>query len=333
MADLKKLRVCLSKDLPLITDRDPQIIYFLYDKLTVFLGQNLYSDPYVIVEQMPSEPINGMLYFVLDGYVKVYIDYGVKEIAQIENNEQLELLKQAGTTFFVNAERRYLDLQRRIITLPYQNGSYELTVSAANNLILDKDTVIAFNTETNQFDIVGKRQDYDLVFTSKYRGEDTNTASVKVLDNRISADIKISPGYDNILRFVKDGLYASVSDRVPKKEFDNWKFEFQKYKSSMEGYLEELSKEIESTQSTISPETITIKIHEALENVYPEIDEAMLVFEDISLQLTEIEQRSKEYTDSEFDSAYNKLYDMILEVTDDPWENFGEETTNINSSE
>lgn len=331
MADLKKLRVCLSKDLPLLTDRDPQYIYFLYDKLTVFLGQSLYSDPYAIVEEMPTDPINGMLYFVFDGYVKVYIDYSIKEIAQIENDEQLELLKQTGTTFFVNAERRYLDLQRRIITLPYQNGSYELTVSAANNLILDKDTVIAFNTETNQFDIVGKRQDYDLVFTTKYRGKETNTASVTVSDNKVSADIKISSGYDNILKFVKDGLYANVSDRVTKKEFDNWKSEFQNYKSSMEEYLKELSDEMESSQSIVSPDAITAKIQEALEDVYPEIDEALAAFENISEQLSEIEKRSKDYTDSEFDSAYNKLYDMILEVTSDPWENFGGETADDSS--
>ena len=159
MADLKTLRVCLSSELPELLNRDPNFIYFLYDKLTVFLGQSIYSDPYAVVEAMPEAPINGMLYFVMDGTVQVYIEYSNKVIGQIENEDQLELLKKAGTTFFVNSEKRYLDLSRRIVTLPFQNGTYELTVSLANNLKIDKDTVIGFNPETNHFEMIGKYQE------------------------------------------------------------------------------------------------------------------------------------------------------------------------------
>ena len=54
MPNLKTLKVCLSEELPIITERDPNTIYFLYDKLLVFLGQSLYNDPYAIVESMPE---------------------------------------------------------------------------------------------------------------------------------------------------------------------------------------------------------------------------------------------------------------------------------------
>lgn len=323
MANLKTLRVCLSEDLPLITERDPNYIYFLYDKLTIFRGQSLHEDPYIIVENIPDNPIRGMLYFVLnDGTVKVYTEYGVRDVALIESKDQIEILRQLGTMFFIYSDKRYLDLQRRIITLPYRNGTYELTVSAANNLKLDKDTVIAFNPETNQFDIVGKREDFDLVFTSRYRGKDTKTADTKVENHSIHTDIKISPAYDNILKFVNDGLYANVNDRVTKEEFNRWYSVYQEYKSNMEAYLRDLAERIENTHGDVSEETINKKIHDALTAVYPEIDEILSRYETIAEEFEEIEIRSKSYTDKEVQNAYNELYKMVIEVTDDPWENF-----------
>ena len=176
MPDLKTLKVCLSSELPLITERDPNTIYFLYDKLLVFLGQSLYNDPYAIVEAIPENPVFNMLYFDLsDGKVKAYIDYSITEIAEVETPEQLEILKQSGTTFFVNSEKRYLDLRRRTVTLPYQNGTYMLTVDLANNLKFDENTVLGFNPETNCFEVIGKYDDFDMVFTRRYRDLDTHT--------------------------------------------------------------------------------------------------------------------------------------------------------------
>lgn len=62
MATSKTLRVCLSKDLPDILDREPNFLYFLYDKLMLFMGQNIYNDPFCIVPALPDDPISGMLY-------------------------------------------------------------------------------------------------------------------------------------------------------------------------------------------------------------------------------------------------------------------------------
>ena len=310
MADLKKLRVCLSKDFPLYEDRSPSYIYFLYDKLEVYVGQAPYHDQYVICEEMPHDPVVGILYFDLsDGYAKVYTDYTVREVAKVETDEQLDILKEAGTMFFVHSERRYLDLQRRIITLPYQNGTYELTVSLANNLKIDKDTVIAYNPETNQFEITGNINNADIIFGNGYYGSKGNTANVTVEEHKISAQVKLSPAYDNMLKFLSDGLYANASDRVTKKEFESWKKNFQEYKISMEKYLKDLESQIGQSASLVSEATIDKKIHEALVEVYPTIDAALASFDEMASQFEGIETRVKTYTDSTFNAAKTELYE------------------------
>lgn len=325
MAELKTLRVCLSSELPSLLDRDPNFIYFLYDKLTVFLGQSLYSDPFAIVETMPENPIFNMLYFVLeDGKTKAYVDHRVIEIAEIENTDQLEILKQSGTTFFSNSEKRYLDLQRRIVTLPFQNGTYELTVSLANELKIDKDTVIGFNPETNTFEIIGKREDFDLVFTRGYRGKSTKSIDTQVSEHRVSGELKISKAYDNILRVLNDGLYANAKDKVTKKQFDSWVSSFHEYKSNMEYFIRDLTSKVGDSQELVNQETINSKILSALEEVYPEIDNALANFDSMAEQLGKIEQSSKEYSDKKFTEAQEELRTLILEITNNPWEDFGE---------
>ena len=329
MAVLKTLKVCLSNELPLLSDRDPDIIYFLYDKLTIFIGQNMYYDPYAIVETVPENPVTGILYFTLDdGKVRVYVDYEMVEIAKIENKEQLEILKQSGSTFFINSKRRYLDLNRRIVTLPFQNGTYELTVSLANDLIIDKDTVIGFNPETNMFEIIGDKYDHDLLFIKDYYGENTSTIETKIDDgHRIISEAKISKGYNNIIKIVNDGLYADISDRVSKEEFDNLVVSYKEYKTYMEHYLNCLQSKIDDGIKIISPESISKRILEALENVYPEINDTLESFDKLYAQFEGIERRSKIYADEKYQDAYNELREVVLDISNNVWEDFGSETT------
>lgn len=322
MANLKTFRVCLSSELPPLEERDPNFVYFLYDKLVVFIGQNLYSDPYAIVEKMPNNPIGGMLYFVMDGYIRAYINYSIMDLAIIENQEQLELLKQSGTTFFVNSEKRYLDVSRRTITLPYQNGTYELTVSIANNLIIDKNTVIGFNPETNQFEIIGKRDDYDLVFTKGYRGSKSKTTNIDVTDHKISAEVKISAAYDNIIKVLEDGLYVNADGKVSKVEFQSWVENFRDYKSNMELYLRDLRNQIDKNHTSVSQESIANKIKTAIEEIYPEINKIMDSYEYIAANFDGIEERVKKYTDVSVNTARNDIIEAIREATEDPWGDF-----------
>lgn len=321
MGDITKtLRVCLSKELPDILDRDPNFLYFLYDKLMLFMGQSIYNDPYCIVSDMPEDPITGMLYLVFgDGTVKTYIDKSIIILANIESDDQKEILKKSGTTFFTNSNKRYLDIQRRLITLPYINGNYVLTVDVANDLKIDKNTVLRFDPETNQFEMEGDTFELGKSF-KHYNGSETDSSFTNVDNYNVRTDVKISPAYDNILKVLNDGIYANASDRVPVKEFNTWKSNFEEYKINMEKYLNELIEKTDSTSGEVSSESINAKIKSALEKVYPEIDTVMKTLVNMSDRFAGIEKRSKEYTDNRFETAEIELNDAIKEATNDPWE-------------
>lgn len=321
---MKTLRVCHSSDLPVMQERDINYIYFLYDKLEVFLGRNYYSDPYAIVETYPFDnAIPGMLYFCLDdGYVKSQVNLEDIKIALIENEDQLEILKQAGTTFFVNADRRYLDVKTQCISLPFKNGTYELTVNLANDLEINENTVIAFNPETQEFEIVGDIQDFDIVFSRDYQAVDTDSVDMTIEDHKISGDVHISGLEDNIIKATPYGLYAMVNDRVPSTVFEDWVDRFKTYKEDMDRYMEELADLIEEAEEIISGDTIATKIHEALEEKYPLIDEALANFDEYAQKIDNIEQEINDYTDQKFDDAVNTLEQRIDDATNDPWEDF-----------
>ena len=324
MSELKTLRVCLSKELPPIKERYPSFIYFLYDKLELLMGQTVYSDPFAIVETMPAEPAVGVLYITLnDGNIKIYLDYSVKTIAEIENSEQLELLKQCGTTFFLSSDRRYLDLHRRVVTLPFNNGTYELTVSLAKDLVIDEDTVIGYNPATSQFEIIGKHNEFDLVFADKYRGLDTNTVDIHVTENKISADVKVSKAYDNIIKTLPDGLYASNSGKVTQKSFDNWVNSFSKYKLEMDTYISDLNSKVEKIDKVgVSKESIGDKIARAIGEVVPEINDAIAKYESIAARFEGIETRCKEYTTERFTEVKTEFEKFIDESSENPWGSF-----------
>lgn len=329
---MKTLRVCHSSDLPSIESRSSDFIYFLYDKLEVFLGQNYYSDPYAIVESYPYDNvIAGMLYFCLDdGYVKAQVNLIDTKIAHVESEEQLDILKQAGTTFFVNAERRYLDTRTRCISLPFANGTYELTVSLASDLKINENTVIGFNPETQEFEIIGDIQDFDLVFSRDYKSKDTNTVKTNVEDHKISGDIKIDPVYDNIIKETPYGLHASVDDRVTQRTFDLWTAEFVEYKENMERFIEQLADLIERAEEIISTDTIARKILEALRAVYPEIDDALANYDTYAAKIDGLDQEIKSYADTQFANVDADLSQKIQDAISNPWENFN--VSNDNTS-
>ena len=317
---MKTLRVCHSSELPTIQDRDINYIYYLYDKLEVFMGRNYYSDPYAIVESYPFDNVvPGMLYFCLDdGYVKAQVNLEDIQIAHVESEEQLDILKQAGTTFFVNADRRYLDVKTKCISLPFANGTYELTVNLASDLKINSNTIIGFNEETQEFEIIGDIQDFDLVFTRNYRGSDTDSAITNVEDHKISTDVKISGLEDNIIKATPSGLYAMVNDRVPSNVFEDWIEKFKDYKEDMDAYIEELADLIERAEEIISEDTIARKIHEALLERYPAIDQALADFDEYAAKIDGL----YDYADDKFDALENEVEIKIDGATNDPWEDF-----------
>ena len=319
---MKTLRVCHSRDLPSIESRDSNFIYFLYDKLEVFLGKNHYSDPYAIVQSYPSDPVAGMLYFCLDdGYVKSKVNLETINIAEIETYEQLEILKQAGSTFFVNADKRYLDARTKTIVLPFHNGTYELTLSLANDLKINENTLIGFNPETQCFEIIGDHHE-PLIFTYGYTGEDTDTLITNVEDHKISGDVHLSNNYDNIIKVASDGLYASVNDRVSSEVFEDWTERFKTYKTDMEEYIAELTDLVERAEEIISTDSITRKINEALQAVYPEIDSALANYNNYAREIDEFTTEMDEYARTTIEAARQEIIGEVEEATANPWEEF-----------
>ena len=310
---MKVLKVLHSQDLPALLDRDPNVIYYIYNTLEITIGQNWYTDPYLITDHDPTDPITGMMYIILDsGNVKMLEDYSLKIIAQVESPEMMDLLKtQGGSYFFVNADKRYLDAQRRIITLPYRNGQWDLTVDAANNIQLTEDSAIGFNPETNCFDISATKYDYNLVFTDDYKGVETPTASVTVDQHTVKADVKISSEYGNIIKVVNDGLTAIVTGKVTASEFDSWRTAFYDYKATMDGYMSELEEKVGHLEIDISEAAISAKIHAALVEVYPLIDESLVKYQKLMDDFDRIRIESKAYTDDQFREALQEIKDIV----------------------
>ena len=324
MSELRTFRVCTSKQLPISSQRSSNFIYFTYDTLIVYLGQVKYSDPYAIVETLPKDPARGVMYFCLDtGLVKFKDDLEVNTLAKIESDDQLEILKQSGTMFFYNARSRYLDKQTKTVSLPYQNGTYELTVALANELKINENTVIKYNTDTNQFEISGDIEDYGQLNTHGYSGKNTSTATTTVVDGKISTEVKVSKAYDNLLKNTSGGLFVSATDKVSREEFEGLRSNYQDYKGTLEYYLKTIQAVAAAGQDLVNRDSINAKIAKALEDAYPDIDKAVKNYDELSADIRGIEGRSKEYTDIETNKAKND----ILETTYKPWEIIGSPST------
>ena len=324
MSELRTFRVCTSKQLPISSQRSSKFIYFTYDTLIVYLGQVKYSDPYAIIETLPKDPARGVMYFCLDtGLVKFKDDLEVNTLAKIESDDQLEILKQSGTMFFYNARSRYLDKQTKTVSLPYQNGTYELTVALANELKINENTVIRYNTDTNQFEISGDIEDYGQLNTHGYSGKNTSTATTTVVDGKISTEVKVSKAYDNLLKNTSGGLFVSATDKVSREEFEGLRSNYQDYKGTLEYYLKTIQAVAAAGQDLVNRDSINAKIAKALEDAYPDIDKAVKNYDELSADIKGIEGRSKEYTDIETNKAKND----ILETTYKPWEIIGSPST------
>lgn len=324
---LKTLRVCLSTELPTISDRDPNFIYFVYDKLVLFNGQNMYYDDFAIIEEMPEEAVEYLWYICLDGYIRIKADYSIIEIAQIENEDQLEFLRKAGSLFFYKSNKRYFDTRRQLLELPYMNGSYIMSIHLANNIILDKDTAIVFNPETSEFEIAGRKHDYDeypeenievdLPVIKKV--ESSNTVDLKIENGTIKSNIKISPSDGNIIRIGKNGIYASVEDRVTQDAFRQYITKYNQYKDELANVIHNLDIQIQSAQDIVSVESVTNRIRESLAETYDEIEYALSQFDEWAPKFQGIESRCLARINQNFEQFNAEMKEEMNNYLNHPW--------------
>lgn len=317
---MKTLRVCLSKDLPGLLDRKSDYLYFLYDKLFLYSGQNLIDVNFAIVDSVPEEQIDGMIYILnTDGSVHRKVDYKDTIVAKIEDDSQIDLLKKAGTMFYVNAEHRYMDSQRRILTLPYNDGNYELAVAAKNDAKFNNNTILKYSEKDERFEIFGEIDEEFIDFSKPFRGKETDTVKVTVDGPKIAAMIKISNAIGNIIKAAGDGLVVNPTHFVDRKTFDEWinsTIDFKKYAQAI---LDRVDSELSSIKDLVTPEYIHDEVLGQLIPKYPTIETAIENYQQVVESLDDIEKEVMDYSSRSIVNATNAIDKKIDEISN--WEN------------
>lgn len=334
MAD-KILRVCLSSELPDILDRNSNYIYLTYDKMILYFGQNEFYDNFVIADVFPESPVVGMVYILTtDGSVHRYIDYQDKKIADIEDPSQIDLLKKIGTSYTVNANRRYFDSQQRTLTLPFNNGVYELAVSMRNDQVFDNDTIMKYNENSERFEIYGPHSEEFIDFSKPFRGGTTSTVDMKVDKSRLQGNVRISKLTDNMLRSTSDGIYAKTNTKVEKDTFDEFVSEVSEFKKYATDVLSSVTGEIIAIEGIISDEAINSKIHSQLQEKFSTIEKALNDYADIASSLDKIEMDLLNYASNQIHNSKQEILDKIVwDDLDDSAETYEPEVDYYEKSE
>ena len=289
---MKVLRICNSESLPAYADRAIDYIYFLYDKLEIYIEKGQYYGMYSIVETLPEitedeKPVANMLYITMNGDVSVYDAEQWRTIAHIESSDQLEYLLKAGTTFLLKSGYRYIDAQKKVLDLPYQNGTFQLSVMVDKPIEIDNQTIIVYNEETGEFEIDGERY-YDEFGRNpeimKYTAEETNTVRTFIQNDHIHADIKLSSKVGNTLQVKTDGLYVGERDYASIQQFEELVARAQAQMTAFDAYTQEIQDAMAHIDITLSDETLRMKIQESLHEYQSNIDDAINNYAEIVAQ-------------------------------------------------
>lgn len=312
MAELKTLRVCHSKDLPAMPERSFDYLYLAYDKLDLYAGQNNIEENYVITSALPEEPVNGMIYILdTDGSVYRHIDYSIVHIAKIEDESQIDYLKKVGTLFQVNTNRRYIDSQTRTLTLPFNDGKYELNVSVRNDAVFDNDTIMKYNKNKERFELYGPIPEEFIDFSKPFRGGDTKTVHIKADGPRIAADVKISKILDNLLKEASDGLYIKSKSIVTKEEFDKWAAQTDDFVRRAEDILNNIDNDIKYMKDIISEENVNDTIYRILNEKFTDIESALDNYSALVNKTNAIQEEVIQYAQDETEATRKQLNDII----------------------
>lgn len=311
MADGKILRVLTSEFLPPVEERHNNTVYFVYDKMELHLGKSIYSDPFCIVEEIPQPPVEGMLYITTGGLLQSYIDYSIVTLGSCQTEEEIQKLLEAGTVYFMRAEYRYLDLQTKSIMLPYQNGTYQLSVNLMKCLEIDKNTVIRYDETTGHFEIDGSHNDTELHPNHGYETINTDGIETVIEGNRIYSNLKLVKNDTNILRLLSSGLYANLSQYASNEEFQRLAQLFTNYRVEIESIVDALHTEMDVKGYTTTTEMISEAIVEALEEYKPTIDSLVANYDLIYAQLGYIRDIAISYSDQRVEEVKNEIFNFI----------------------
>lgn len=319
MAELKTLRVCHSKDLPGLLDRSFDYLYLAYDKLDLYAGQNNINENYVITSALPESPVPGMIYILdTDGSVYRNMDYSNIQIAKIEDESQIAFIKNAGTLFRVNANNRYLDSQTRTLTLPFNDGKYELNISVKNDQKFTNDTIAKYNEKKERFEIYGPMNEDFIDFSKPFRGGKTQTVNIRADGPRITAEVQVSKILDNLLKKASDGLYIKPNSIVSREEFDKWAYDVDDFKNRAQDILDSVDSDIKYMQGLISEENINNTIYNILSQKFEDIQTALDNYARIANQMVDIQSQVMQYAITETAKTRTQLNEII--AANSSWE-------------
>ena len=310
MATTKTLRVCLSSELPVPAQRNKNYLYFAYDKLFLYAGQERIMSNFAIVTTMPAigDQIPGMIYIKnTDGSVHRKVDYADVVIANIESSSQIALLQKAGTMYYINDDHRYIDSQNRSLTLPWSDGTYELNVSTRKYMAYTKDTILKFNPTTNRFEVYGPSSEEFVDFSKPFRGAKTDSMEIRVDGPKIYGDARISDAYDNILTKRHDGLYVRSEGYMKKDEFTEFATIFNEFSYNVIDSLQSLRGQVDSILELITPQYIHNEIMTELERRYPTINEALARYDEFVTALNSLENYIISYMENTSNTTISNI--------------------------
>lgn len=320
------LRVCHSKDLPGLVDRSFNYLYFAYDKLDLYAGQNNIEENYVITSALPEEPVPGMIYILdTDGSVYRNIDYSNIKIATIEDNSQIDFIKKAGTLFRVNANRRYIDSQTRTLTLPFNDGKYEMNVSVKNDQQFTDETILKYNQSKERFEVYGPLNEEFIDFSKPFRGSKTDTVDIKVDGPKIRAEVKLSQILGNLLKKSSDGLYIKPTDIVAREEFDKFSKDVDDFKNKAQDILGNIDSDISEMQNLISEDNVNETIYNILSQKFEDIQLALDNYAAVVEELDNIRDQVMQYAIDETAKTRAMLQDTL--AVNSAWEDLDTAST------
>lgn len=312
-----KLRVCHSKDLPALPDRSRDYIYLTYDKLDLYAGQNDIDENYIITDKLQDSSVEvpGMIYILnTDGSVYRNIDYTNVKLANIEDKSQIEYLQKIGTIFRVNSNRRYIDSQTRTLTLPFNNGKYELNVSFKNNQIFDENTILKYNPNKERFEIFGPMNEEFIDFSKPFRGGETDTIKLQTDGPRIHGQVKISKQLGNILKATKDGLFISPQDIVTADVYEAYYKKLNDFESRASLVMTTIEDDITEMKSLISPEGIDKQIVSILSGKFDDIQTYLDNYATLVQQMNDLQTSIMNYAMSETAKTRKQLQEELAKT-------------------
>lgn len=316
------LRVCLSQDLPALLDRNPNYLYFTYDKLVLYAGQNTLYENFAIVSQLPEEPVVGMIYiFDTDGSAHRWTNYTDTTIATIENANQLPILRKAGTMFYVNVNRRYVDYQRRVMVLPYEDGTFEMNSTVQRAQQFTNETIMKYNVSKEKFEVYGPTEDELIDWSKEFNGGTTNTVIMQADGPKLVGNVKISQRIHNAIKAASDGLYIYLEDKLDAETYERFANYTMDFINSARTILERVDRELDELEELISKETIDEEIMVLLRDRYSTIDQALANYNNIIDRLDSMENELMDYATVKFSDAEGEVKQLVNDYA--TWQDLG----------